>query len=181
MRIAGVVMLAAPLTRLDDVIVEQYEFLSRLPVPGATAEMIDDMKARRDKRPSTGLAGRGRHHRSGAGGRSRERPASARHAGLRLARHRSLRPGRGAARAAGPWAALLAFGGRDFQVPIAEKALWEARLRGRPRTTLIDDPSLNHLLIAGDGPMSPAEYQRPGRVSQTLIDRLSAWILEGPR
>ena len=179
-RIAGVVMLAAPLTRLDDVIVSQYEFLSRLPVPAATAEMVDDMKAKRDN--VRRLVAQG-----AAGTTDPVQAAAAAGAPLPLGMPVSawLDIGRydpATTLLAQPGLpALLFFGGRDFQVPIAEKALWEARLGDRPRTTLVDDPSLNHLLIAGDGPMGPAEYDRAGRVSQALIDRVSAWILGVPR
>lgn len=72
--------------------------------------------------------------------------------------------------------ALLTFGGRDFQVPIAEKALWEQRLKGRADTTLVAFPTLNPLLIEGDGPMRPSEYAIPGRVSQAPLDQVGAWI-----
>jgi hypothetical protein len=56
--------------------------------------------------------------------------------------------------------------------------LWEARLQGRGNTTLVAFPRLNHLLIDGDGPMSPAEYNRAGHVAPALIDRVARWIDE---
>jgi hypothetical protein len=72
--------------------------------------------------------------------------------------------------------ALLTFGERDFQVPIGEMAMWEKRLGARPKTTIVAFPGLSHLLIEGEGPMSPAEYGRPGHVSPKLIDRVAGWI-----
>ena len=74
--------------------------------------------------------------------------------------------------------ALLTFGERDYQVGIDEKRLWEQRIGDRPDTTIVAFPGLNHLLIEGEGPMSPVEYSRPGHVAPMLIDTLVRWIQE---
>ena len=165
-RVAGVVMLAAPSMPFADLIVYQYEFLSFLPIPAATRQSVDEAKARRenvrrlveqgkpDLTPTPLLL---------------DMPASA---WLDIGRYDPAT----ALLDQPALPALLIFGGRDFQVPITEKRLWEARVGSRPDTTLVEFPSVSHLMIDGKGSMSPAEYQKPGHVSQDVIDRVSGWI-----
>jgi dienelactone hydrolase len=74
---------------------------------------------------------------------------------------------------------FLAQGGRDYQVPPSELTAWREALAGRDDTTFREYPSLNHLLMAGSGPSSPAEYGEPGHVSEEVVVDLAAWIL-GP-
>lgn len=71
---------------------------------------------------------------------------------------------------------LLVQGGRDYQGPPSELAGWRTELAGRPGVTFREYPSLNHLLIAGEGPSSPAEYAVPGHVAPELVTDLAAWI-----
>ena len=44
------------------------------------------------------------------------------------------------------------------------------------RTTLVEFPSVSHLMIDGKGSMSPAEYTKPSLVSREVIDRIGGWI-----
>lgn len=165
-RVAGIVMLAAPSMPFADLIVYQYEFLSFLPIPAATRQSVDEAKARRenvrrlveqgkpDPKPAPLLL---------------DMPASA---WLDIGRYDPAT----ALLDQPALPALLIFGGRDFQVPITEKRVWEARVGSRPNTTLVEFPSVSHLMIDGKGSMSPVEYQKPGHVSQDVIDRISGWI-----
>jgi hypothetical protein len=172
--VAGIVMLAAPLTPVADLLVYQYEFMASLPTPGATREMVDEVKRRRDN--VTRLLGRAGSGVDPAaitvaetGPLPLDAPASL---WLDMGRYDPV-----ATLLSQPaLAALLTFGERDFQVPIREKALWEKRLGSRPKTTIVAFPGLNHLLIEGEGPMSPTEYARPGHVAPQLIDRVADWI-----
>ena len=176
--IAGVVLLAAPLTPLYDIAVDQYTFLSTLPAPTATQAMVDDIRASRanllrllDLRKS-----RPRDASLVAAAATLPlplgMPASA---WIDLARYDPAAVLRGLPRLP----ALLVFGGRDYQVPVAEKARWEAGLQRRADTDLVVFPTINHLLIEGDGPMGPDEYARAGHVSAALIDRIAGWIANG--
>lgn len=68
-------------------------------------------------------------------------------------------------------------GGRDYQVTATDFTHWKKALAGHSNATLKLYPSLNHLLIAGSGPSSPVEYEKPAQhVSPEIIHDLSSWI-----
>lgn len=71
---------------------------------------------------------------------------------------------------------LLLHGGRDFQVPMDDWAMWQRAVGHDKRFTMKLYPSLSHLGIAGSGPQSPAEYAQPGHVDVQLIDDVATWI-----
>ncbi len=71
---------------------------------------------------------------------------------------------------------LLLQGGRDFQVVDADWQLWKKSLSADPRATFKHYPALNHLGVAGEGPGSLSEYNKPGHVDAQLIDDIAAWI-----
>lgn len=73
---------------------------------------------------------------------------------------------------------LLLQGGRDFQVVEADWRNWQTGLGNYPRATFKHYPALSHLGIAGEGPGSLSEYQRPGHVDPALIADTAAWIKE---
>ena len=206
-RVAGVVMLAAPATELADMVVYQYEFLYFLPIAATTRQAVDDAKMRRenvrrlveqgkpDIPPESGKPPLKSAAKAGGKADPKSDPKSdpkvdpnvdaksePRSTALLLDMPASawLDIGRYDPAAAlidqPSLPALLVFGGRDFQVPITEKRLWEARIGTRPNTTLVEFPSVSHLMIDGRGSMSPAEYEKPAHVSQDVIDRVASWI-----
>jgi dienelactone hydrolase len=71
---------------------------------------------------------------------------------------------------------LVMQGGRDYQVGEADFDGWKKALDGHANATLKFYPSLNHLFITGTGPSSPAEYARPGHVSQEIVQDIAAWV-----
>ncbi|MEM1041619.1 MAG: DUF3887 domain-containing protein [Bacteroidota bacterium] len=71
---------------------------------------------------------------------------------------------------------LVVHGGRDYQVPDADFAVWQDALADAPHATLRRYPSLNHLLVSGEGPSAPAEYEQPGFVDATLVGETAEWI-----
>ena len=75
---------------------------------------------------------------------------------------------------------VLIHGGRDYQVTEEDLALWRAALGGRPGVRIHELSSLNHLLIAGEGPSTPAEYNTPGRVAGEVIEKICARITKTP-
>ncbi|MEP6474505.1 MAG: alpha/beta fold hydrolase [Gemmatimonadota bacterium] len=70
---------------------------------------------------------------------------------------------------------LILQGGRDYQVTAADFAGWQTLAR-RPSVTLKQYPSLNHLFVTGSGPSVPAEYEREGHVDQGVIGDIADWI-----
>jgi dienelactone hydrolase len=71
---------------------------------------------------------------------------------------------------------LILQGGRDYQVTAADLARWQ-QIAGRKGVTIKQYPPLNHLFIAGTGPSTPAEYQRPGHVDAGVIADIAGWII----
>ena len=76
---------------------------------------------------------------------------------------------------------LVLQGGRDYQVPPGDVDDWLCAVGPRPGLTAKRYPALNHLLIAGEGPSSPAEYGTPGTVDANLMDDLADWVKALPK
>jgi dienelactone hydrolase len=75
---------------------------------------------------------------------------------------------------------LILQGGRDYQVTEADFILWQEALAADPRVTFKVYPSLNHLFIAGEGPSQPSEYSVPGHVANEVIEDIAAWVAALP-
>ncbi|MEN5005765.1 alpha/beta hydrolase [Stenotrophomonas indicatrix] len=71
---------------------------------------------------------------------------------------------------------LMLHGGRDFQVPETDWALWKKALADRRDVQWKAYPALNHIGIAGSGPSSLKEYAQPGHVDGQLIDDVARWV-----
>ena len=73
---------------------------------------------------------------------------------------------------------LILQGERDYQVTMDDFALWQEGLSGRDNVTFISYARLNHLLMSGSGPSSPAEYEQPGYVDAAIVADIIGWISE---
>ncbi|NLX11680.1 MAG: alpha/beta fold hydrolase [Chloroflexi bacterium] len=71
---------------------------------------------------------------------------------------------------------LIVQGERDYQVTMQDFENWRAGLEDHENVTFISYPNLNHLLMPGEGPASPAEYNLPEHVSEELVNDVAAWI-----
>jgi fermentation-respiration switch protein FrsA (DUF1100 family) len=71
---------------------------------------------------------------------------------------------------------LVLHGDRDYQVSIADFEGWRRGLAGHPRAKLKRYPALNHLFVAGTGKSSPVEYDVPGNVDVEVVDDIAAFI-----
>ncbi len=76
---------------------------------------------------------------------------------------------------------LVLQGGRDYQVTTKDLDLWKKALGDVPRATIRLFPNLNHLFVAGEGPSSPVEYEKPGHVAPEVIEAIAAWARALPR
>jgi uncharacterized protein len=71
---------------------------------------------------------------------------------------------------------LILQGERDYQVTMDNFAAWKKALAGRPGVTFKAYPKLNHLFIEGEGKSTPADYEKPGHVSEAVIADIAGWI-----
>ena len=74
---------------------------------------------------------------------------------------------------------LVLQGGRDYQVTAKDLEGWKAAL-GRERATIRLFPALNHIFVAGEGPSTPAEYEKPGHVAPEVVEAIARWTLALP-
>ncbi len=72
---------------------------------------------------------------------------------------------------------LILQGERDYQVSMQDFANWKAALGTRKDVTLKSYPTLNHLFIEGTGKSTPAEYSQSGHVSALVVDDVARWVL----
>lgn len=73
---------------------------------------------------------------------------------------------------------LILQGGRDYQVTEKDFERWKEALSSRSDVEFKCYPKLNHLFIEGRGNSSPAEYSRSGHVAKSVIDDIAEWITQ---
>jgi hypothetical protein len=72
---------------------------------------------------------------------------------------------------------FLAFGGRDYQVPVErERQPWADALADAGNASFRTYESANHLFLPGEGDPTPSEYLQPGNVVEALVDDLAMWV-----
>jgi dienelactone hydrolase len=87
---------------------------------------------------------------------------------------RDLRPTETAAKIQQPMFILQ--GERDYQATLADFELWKKALTDRPNVTLKSYPKLNHLFMEGAGKARPTEYEKEGHVAAEVIDAIATWV-----
>lgn len=71
---------------------------------------------------------------------------------------------------------LILQGDRDYQVISKDLAAWEAGLAGHSNFAVRRYPKLNHLFMAGEGPCLPTEYFRESNVDAQVVADIVEWI-----
>lgn len=71
---------------------------------------------------------------------------------------------------------LILQGERDYQVTMADFALWTKALKDRDNVTLKSYPKLNHLFMPGEGESRPAEYLQANHISEEVIVDIERWL-----
>ncbi len=72
---------------------------------------------------------------------------------------------------------LIVQGGKDYQVTPKEYELWQKALKKKKRTTFMFFPQLNHLMVPSVGKPGPTEYtQTKGNVPEELVKQVANWI-----
>jgi dienelactone hydrolase len=77
---------------------------------------------------------------------------------------------------ASPVPMLILQGERDYQVTMKDFGLWKTGLATRSGVTYRSFPKLNHLFTGGEGKSTPKEYEQPGHVAPEVIETVAAWI-----
>ncbi len=166
--LARIALLAAPTTPLPQLILIQEEYLASLqasPDP-ETGQQLAALKAKVALAESPSL--------------SPTTPASELPLNIPASYWLDLRVyDATSAAAASTIPTFFSQGGRDYQVPPSELQGWRTALAGHANATFRIYPAMDHLLLDGTGPATPAEYSVPGHVDSQLVADLAAWV-KGP-
>ncbi len=154
--LAGLILLAAPARPLEDILVEQYEYIYGLEEdPAKYQSQLDEFRRQMENVKDPDL--------------SSDIPAS-QLMGVPAAYWLDLRDYNPPLVAADLDMALLVLqGGRDYQVTMADYALWQEALSLHPQARFRSYPDLNHIFQTGSEKSTPAEYFTPGNVSLEVI------------
>jgi dienelactone hydrolase len=71
---------------------------------------------------------------------------------------------------------LILQGERDYQVTMADFALWKAAVGASKGVVMKSYPALNHLFVPGEGKSLPAEYSKPGHVAPAVIEEIAKFV-----
>lgn len=160
-KLAGVLLLAGTPRSLAKVMVDQFDYLKRLPA-NSSAEaqgMIGDLEVqlerlmRREPKPDDLVMGA---------------PAS-------YFYDLDLRNSMKFAQSV-KVPMLFLQGARDYQVLPLDLDLWQTGLEGHSNATFKLYPDLNHLFMTGTGKATPTEYSRPGHVSADVVADIARFV-----
>jgi dienelactone hydrolase len=164
-KVAGFIILAGTTRPLEDVILEQMNYLASLDgqVTAEERTKLEELKAQvanvKDANLSPGTS------------------SADLLLGAPAAYWLDLRPYRPADAAAKMTRPLLILQGqRDYQVTMDDLQGWKAALTGRANVTFKVYPKLNHLFIAGEGKPGPADYEQAANVSPDVVKDIADWI-----
>jgi fermentation-respiration switch protein FrsA (DUF1100 family) len=149
--LAGVIVMAGSVRPLEELIVEQFEYIFGLEREITAAQQARLAAIRGD--PWVVLPGATEKYKADLKGYNP--PALA---------------------AASPVPMLILQGERDYQVRMKDFELWKTGLAHKKNVTLRSYLKLNHLFVAGEGQSTPEEYDKPGHVSPEAIGDIADWI-----
>jgi dienelactone hydrolase len=167
-KLAGLILLASNVRSLEDLILEQSEYLASLKGMLTAEEQAHLAQVKRDVAAIKQLAP----------GRANPPAVMGIPAGYFLDL-KDYDPAAALARLTIP--VLVLQGERDYQVTMQDFALWRKALGESKRATFRSYPQLNHLFVAGQGKSTPEEYQKPSHVAGEVITDIAAWIESGGR
>jgi pimeloyl-ACP methyl ester carboxylesterase len=163
-KLRGLVMLAPPARPLEDLILDQNRYLAELRPAAKTRLAEIEAQVERLKAPTL----------------ASEKPTTI-VLGAPVSWWRSLHeysPVAQLQQLAKP--TLIVQGERDYQVTNTDLALWQAAVSGEAWASVRELPALNHLLEAGSGRPTPAEYARAGHVDESAVSAIADWIAALP-
>jgi hypothetical protein len=160
-RIAGLVILAGAARPLEDLMLEQYEYLASLDGKvdaneevqlDAVRQLIQKIKTL-DIAPGEAVLGASKAYWEDLAGYSPAEIAE----GLTIPM-------------------LVLQGERDYQVTMVDYQIWAEALQGRGNVTLKSYADLNHLFFTGSGKATPDEYKQPGNVALAVVQDIITWV-----
>jgi len=164
--LVGIAMLEAPSTPLPDLIVIQERYLATLG-GGSPSPQVEQQLATLEKQAAL----------ADSPGLSPATPASQLPLDTPAAYWIDLQTYHPLTVAAGLGIPMFfSQGGRDYQVPPSQLSPWQQALAGHSNVTFRTYPAMDHLLLDGAGPATPAEYSVPGHVDPQLVSDLAAWV-----
>lgn len=164
-KVDGLIIMAGPTSRFEDLLVYQYEYLFKL-----DGKMSDAEKAELDKITKAAKVCKSVNDST---------PASDLPLGLPASYWMSLEdfiPTKHIVRFNNP--ILVMNGERDYQVPLSEFDRWKSALANRDDVRFAAFMRLNHLFLEGEGEPSPEEYQVVSHVPIYVIQELTSWLNE---
>lgn len=158
----GMILMAAPARKLDVLLEEQYRFLTRGKLTNATdsaqleklimvIRQSGDTKQAATLHPDSLALGLSFAYWKSINGFNQVQVAQKLHQPI-----------------------LVLSGGRDYQVPPADAAIWKQSLPAS--TTCIEYPKANHLMMDGEGEPGPAEYQKVANVNRQVVVDIANWV-----
>jgi uncharacterized protein len=154
-KLAGLILMAANARPLEDLIVEQAEYL------GAKGQQLENVKALQKRIKAIDAA-------------DDDAPPIM---GMPISYLLDLKGYDSVASARKLTIPILILQGeRDYQVTMTDFNLWKTGLATRKDTAFHSFPALNHLFVAGEGKSTDAEYRKPGHVAPEAIDEIAKWL-----
>lgn len=163
--LAGLILLAGNSRPLEDLIVEQYEYSYSL-----KGDLTDDDRKELDKIKKQ--AARVKEPGLAADTPKSELPLGI--PGFYWLHLRSYDDVATAAKLKMP--VFILQGERDYQVTMADFALWKKGLADHKNVAFKSYPALNHLFLEGKGKSTPDEYTNASHVSGEVVDDIAAWV-----
>ncbi|MCU1234939.1 MAG: hypothetical protein JWP63_2906 [Candidatus Solibacter sp.] len=154
-KLAGMILMAANARPMEDLLVEQAQYLGATGTPLENAKMmqakVKKLESGDDDKPSLG--------------------------GVPITYWLDLKgydPAAAAKKIAMPM--LILQGERDYQVTMTDFGLWKSATGDVKGVVMKSYPNLNHLFVAGEGKSLPAEYNKPGHVAPQVIADIAAFV-----
>lgn len=163
-KVKGIVIMAAPVTNLVDVLPQQAEYMALLndTISNAEQMQINSMKWFADKIKSPTLSNKTPKGML-MGISATYWKSILNYNQLETAKKLTL-------------PIFILGGGRDFQVLPKEFTEWQKQLGDHKNVTLKSYPKLNHLFLEGEGKPNMKDYEVPGHIPQYVIDDIAKFI-----
>ncbi len=163
--IAGLILLAAPASKLEDIVMRQTRYLAQLQGK-SNAEIDKALAAIEPQRNAVKQLA------------ADAAPGTPLLLGLPASYWRDLN-GYDPIATAGliKQPMLILQGGRDYQVTVADEfSVWRGAFATNPRFQMIEYPSLGHAFMTGNDPPGPKDIERPAHVDQKVLDDIARWV-----